>query len=534
MRKLLLLFFLTILPLMAIADPVKIGGIYYNLDAAARTAQVTCGEISYEGDFVIPETVNSGGVDYIVTAIADDAFYKYVYTGSGYRTVMSHITSVTIPKSVISIRDAFRLSYELTSIVVAKDNKVYDSRNNCNAIIETATNKLIVGCVNSIIPSDVVIIGEHAFYRRGLTNLNLPEGLKEIEKYAFQGNAKLKSVTFPNTLTTLRDDCFSNCDLISIEIPASLSNLGTSVFEGNMNLERIVVAKGNQRYSSPNGCNAIVDTQLNAIVQGCNTTVIPEGITRLWLSSFNSTGIKKLLIPEGITDLGDYTFYDCDRLEEISIPSTTNFIGKVTFYDCVSLKKIYCYLNEPYALSTEYNGPFGCNGSEKDKVYQQATLYVPKGTKAKYKAAEIWSKFSQIEEMEDTNPEDKEGEGKVIVPDVDVLKIWMANGEVVSLALDEEPKTSYADGKLVIKTTAKTFTYPLENVRKFTYYMAKNFLLGDADGNGVVNNDDVIAVSNKILGKHSGRFVVENADMNGDNKVNAVDIVMIISMLKAQ
>ncbi len=254
----------------------------------------------------------------------------------------------------------------------------------------------------------------------------------------------------------------------------------------------------------------------------------------MWLSSFNSTGIKKLLIPEGITDLGDYTFYDCDRLEEISIPSTTNFIGKVTFYDCVSLKKIYCYLNEPYALSTEYSGPFGCNGSEEDKVYQQATLYVPKGTKAKYKAAEIWSKFSQIEEMEDTNPKDKEGDGKVTVPDVDVLKIWMADGEVVSLALDEEPKTSYADGKLVIKTTAKTFTYPLENVRKFTYYMAKNFLLGDADGNGGVNNDDVIAVSNKILGKHSGRFVVENADMNGDNKVNAVDLVMIISMLKAK
>ena len=114
------------------------------------------------------------------------------------------------------------------------------------------------------------------------------------------------------------------------------------------------------------------------------------------------------------------------------------------------------------------------------------------------------------------------------------LQVWQADGRVVTFDLDEEPVTTYADGNLVIKTSKKTITYPLENVRKFTYYMAKNFLLGDADGNGVVNNDDVIAVSNKILGKHSGRFVVENADMNGDNKVNAVDIVMIISMLKSQ
>ena len=114
------------------------------------------------------------------------------------------------------------------------------------------------------------------------------------------------------------------------------------------------------------------------------------------------------------------------------------------------------------------------------------------------------------------------------------LQVWQADGEVVTFDLDEEPVTTYADGNLVVKTTAKTFTYPLENVRKFTYFMAKNFLLGDADGNGVVNNDDVIAVSNKILGKHSGRFVVENADMNGDNKVNAADLVMIVSMLKAQ
>ena len=113
------------------------------------------------------------------------------------------------------------------------------------------------------------------------------------------------------------------------------------------------------------------------------------------------------------------------------------------------------------------------------------------------------------------------------------LQVWQADGEVVTFDLDEEPVTTYSNGNLVIKTSKKTITYPLEKVKKFTYFIPKNRLLGDADGNGVVDATDVIEVSNKILGKPSAKFVEANADMNGDGKVNAIDIVMIISMLKS-
>ena len=111
------------------------------------------------------------------------------------------------------------------------------------------------------------------------------------------------------------------------------------------------------------------------------------------------------------------------------------------------------------------------------------------------------------------------------------LQVWRADGEVITFDLDEEPVTTYADGNLVIKTSKKTITYPLEKVKKFTYFIPNNLLLGDADGNGVVEAADVIEVSNKILGKPSAKFVEKNADVNGDGKVNAIDVVLIISMI---
>ena len=87
-----------------------------------------------------------------VTSIGDNAFS------------ISKLTSITIPNSVTSIGNSlFSYCIHLGSIVVESDNPVYDSRNNCNAIIETATNKLLYGCKNTIIPNSVISIGNYAF-----------------------------------------------------------------------------------------------------------------------------------------------------------------------------------------------------------------------------------------------------------------------------------------------------------------------------------------------------------------------------------
>ena len=97
------------------------------------------------------------------------------------------LTSITIPNSVISIgSEAFSGCSSLSSIIVESGNSVYDSRNNCNAIIETATNELIFGCQNTIIPNSVTSIGGGAFeYCSGLTSITIPNSVTSIGSRAF-------------------------------------------------------------------------------------------------------------------------------------------------------------------------------------------------------------------------------------------------------------------------------------------------------------------------------------------------------------
>ena len=110
----------------------------------------------------------------------------------------SGLTSITIPNSVTSIGDyAFSDCSGLTSITVEKGNTKYDSRDNCNAIIETNTNKLIAGCKNTIISNSVMSIGESAFYGcSGLTSITIPNSVTSIGNWAFSYCSGLTSITF--------------------------------------------------------------------------------------------------------------------------------------------------------------------------------------------------------------------------------------------------------------------------------------------------------------------------------------------------
>ncbi len=125
----------------------------------------------------------------------------------------SGLTSIAIPKSVTSIGyDVFNGCSGLENIEVESNNVVYDSRENCNAIIMTAENKLIVGCRNTIIPSTVTTIGDAAFHWcSGLTAIAIPEGVMTIEGGAFSWCTGLTFVSIPNSVTSIGNGAFQGC-----------------------------------------------------------------------------------------------------------------------------------------------------------------------------------------------------------------------------------------------------------------------------------------------------------------------------------
>lgn len=109
-------------------------------------------------------------------------------TSIGERAFSScRLTSVVIPDSVTSIgSDTFSSSFVLASITVDENNTKYDSRDNCNAIIETETNTLIAGCKNTIIPNSVTSIGSSAFDNcSSLTSIEIPNSVTSIGSSAF-------------------------------------------------------------------------------------------------------------------------------------------------------------------------------------------------------------------------------------------------------------------------------------------------------------------------------------------------------------
>ena len=143
----------------------------------------------------------------------------------------SGLTSITIPNSVTKIGSySFQDCSGLTSIVVESGNSVYDSRNNCNAIIETATNTLLLGCERTNIPNSVTSIGNSAFLRcSGLTSIDIPSSVTSIGASAFYDCSGLTSVTIPNSVTSIGYRAFYNSSSIII-LPNNVTYIGTDAF----------------------------------------------------------------------------------------------------------------------------------------------------------------------------------------------------------------------------------------------------------------------------------------------------------------
>ena len=248
-----------------------------------------------------------------VTSIGKYAFYG-----------CSRFADINIPANVTSIGVyAFRGCGGMngpTSIVVSPENTTYNSNGNCNAIIETKTNKLIQGCMNTKIPMGVTSIGDSAFEDCfGLKNIEIPVSVTSIGNEAFMGCYELTGIKIPTSVTSIGDSAFWNCFCIkNVEIPASVKSIGRSPFIGCQELSSIIVSPENATYNSNDNCNAIIETKTNKLIQGCKDTKIPTSVT----------------------SIGDSAFAYCSELTSIEIPKSITSIGKAAF-DQSGLKTIY-------------------------------------------------------------------------------------------------------------------------------------------------------------------------------------------------
>jgi hypothetical protein len=173
----------------------------------------------YEGD------ESSFEIPYGVTNIGDEAFEgcsgltslvipeSVESIGSSAFSGCSGLTSLVIPESVTSIEwFAFSGCSGLNSITVASNNPCFDSRENCNAIIDTQMNTLIAGCKNTLVPDSVTSIGDSAFWGcSGLTSLVIPESVTNIGDKAFSGCSGLTSIKILNKNAILSEDAFEGC-----------------------------------------------------------------------------------------------------------------------------------------------------------------------------------------------------------------------------------------------------------------------------------------------------------------------------------
>jgi hypothetical protein len=187
------------------------------------------------------------------------------------------------------------------------------------------------------------------------------------------------------------DGCsFNGCNALrSITIPANVTMLYGESFGSCTGLEKISVDPANTKYESPAGCNAIIEKATNRLVVGCETTHIPDGITTIGNNAFGGRwGMRQMDIPETVTTIEDKAFVWCVKLTNITLPASVKTIGNQAFGRCDTLISVRCYMETPPSIT--------------DSVFTNrtnATLYVPAGTTAAYKAADYWKEFKAIKEF---------------------------------------------------------------------------------------------------------------------------------------
>lgn len=174
---------------------------------------------------------------------------KLPETIKGIRQIhnMVSLQSFHLPSSVKAIPEIAFLTGcpSITSLSVEEGNTVYDSRDNCNAIIKTATNTLVKGCSTTRIPASVEVIGNEAFSGCSMAAIDIPDGVKAIGINAFMDCENLSHIEIPSSVSKIEAGTFWRCERLSeVSLPESIDSIFRRVFTDCPNLKEFVLPKG--------------------------------------------------------------------------------------------------------------------------------------------------------------------------------------------------------------------------------------------------------------------------------------------------
>lgn len=287
-----------------------------------------------------------------------------------------------------------------TMITVSENNPTYDSRDNCNAVIETETNSLVLGCVNTVIPESVTSIINDAFIScRTLKTLTIPKGVTKLGNTGFEffGCNNLKKIIYkgslldwfniniassnshplgkrsgvemlidgeniigehlsiPDGVVSIKKYVFPEMpDIKSISIPSTVRTIDRLSFYAN-SLTKITVSENNPVFDSRDNCNAVIETSSNRLVYGCSGSTIPSTVKTISTDAFRySSAPNTIIIPPSIKEFGTNLFINSNITSVI-----------INNSDVVSI------------ASSSFN--------------KTLNVYVPDESVEAYKAADVWN-----------------------------------------------------------------------------------------------------------------------------------------------
>ena len=325
--------------------------------------------------------------------------------GSGAFRGCSGLSDLTIPNSVTSIGGyAFYGCSGLTSMAIGSlvTNIGSDAFYGCSALtsikvqiddISSFCNNAVVGLIKSSfgksvllidengneiheisIPADVTSIGDQAFQNcTGLFSVIMPNSVTSIGKYAFWGCNNLTNVVIPTSVTSITGSSFHNCYNLSVKVPVT----DYSAFCNNQINYLIRHNIGAPIY--------LIDEKGNTIEE----FVIPEGVTNIGEYAFYyCMGLKNVTVPNSVTNIDSYAFENCSDISSVTIGSGIQTIQSRAFRNCPKLTDVYCYAeNVPTVSLYSFDGSTNIGS---------ATLHVPKVSLNAYTTIEPWSQFGNI------------------------------------------------------------------------------------------------------------------------------------------